>query len=121
MNHASDVQLPVDLTENERRGFWSKLRRSASRLPFARDLLAAYCCAMDSDTPRYVRVTLVGALAYFLMPADAVPDILAGLGFVDDASVLAAAIAAVRQHMRPYHFEEAETMLEELRTDSHHV
>jgi uncharacterized membrane protein YkvA (DUF1232 family) len=100
----------VKLTREQayvRRGFWSKLRRFAARLPFAEDLLAAYYCAFDRETPRHVQAALVGALAYFVLPFDVVPDMLPVLGFTDDAAVLATAIKLVASHMRPEHRDAA--------------
>src|SRR5437870_3177669 len=75
-----------------RSGFWAKAAGVAATLPFAEDLLTAYYCAFDHDTPMQVRAALVGALAYFVAPLDVVPDVLPLLGFADDAAVLAAAI-----------------------------
>jgi uncharacterized membrane protein YkvA (DUF1232 family) len=86
-----------------RRSFWSKLRRVAAALPFAEDLLAAWYCAFDRETPRHVQAALVGALAYFVLPFDVVPDMMPVLGFTDDAAVLAAALKLVSSHMRPEH------------------
>ena len=86
-----------------RRGFWSKLRRFASALPFAEDLLAAYYCAFDRETPRHVQAALIGALAYFVLPFDVVPDMMPVLGFTDDAAVLATALNLVASHIRPEH------------------
>ena len=94
-----------------RRGFWSKARRVASRLPFAEDLLAAYYCAFDRATPLQVKAALVGALAYFVLPADAIPDLLPILGYADDAAVLAAALRLVAGHIRPEHREAAQQAL----------
>lgn len=105
---------PAKLAEDEakvRGGFWRKLKRVVAQIPFAEDLLAAYYCAMDRATPAYVRAVLLGALAYFIMPADVVPDIVAIVGFTDDAAVLAAAIAAVRAHFRPEHRARAKAAL----------
>ena len=79
-----------------RRDFW----RKAARLPFAEDLLAAYYCAFDRATPVQVKATLVGALAYFVLPFDAVPDMLPLVGFTDDAAVLLAALRMVRAEHR---------------------
>jgi uncharacterized membrane protein YkvA (DUF1232 family) len=90
-----------------RRGFWAKLRRYAAALPFAEDLLAAYYCAFDRDTPRHVQIALIGALAYFILPFDAIPDMLPVLGFADDAAVLATAIKLVSSHIRPEHRDAA--------------
>jgi uncharacterized membrane protein YkvA (DUF1232 family) len=86
-----------------RRGFWVKLRRVGAGLPFAEDLLAAYYCAFDRDTPLKVKVALLGALAYFVLPFDAIPDVLPVIGFTDDAAVLATAIRLVAAHITPLH------------------
>ena len=96
---------------NVRGGFWAKLKRVVAKIPFAEDLLAAYYCAMDSTTPTYVRAVLLGALAYFILPADVVPDLVAVVGFSDDAAVLAAAIGAVRSHFKPEHRARAKAAL----------
>jgi uncharacterized membrane protein YkvA (DUF1232 family) len=90
-----------------RRGFWSKVRRIAAALPFAEDLLAAYYCAFDRNTPRHVQAALVGALAYFVLPFDVIPDMMPVLGFTDDAAVLATAVKLVSSHIRPEHREAA--------------
>ena len=86
-----------------RRDFWAKFRRFAARLPFAEDLLAAYYCAFDRDTPAHVRASLVAALAYFILPADAVPDLLPALGFADDAAVLAGVLRLMATAITPEH------------------
>jgi uncharacterized membrane protein YkvA (DUF1232 family) len=94
-----------------RRGFWTKMRRFAARLPFAEDLVAAYYCAFDRETPVQVRATLMAALAYFVLPADCIPDVLPALGFADDAAVLAAAIRMVATHITVEHREAAQRAL----------
>jgi uncharacterized membrane protein YkvA (DUF1232 family) len=100
----------VSLTREKayvRRGFWTKARRFAAALPFAEDLLAAYYCAFDRNTPRHVQAALIGALAYFVLPFDVIPDMLPVLGFTDDAAVLATALKLVSSHLRPEHREAA--------------
>jgi uncharacterized membrane protein YkvA (DUF1232 family) len=97
-----------------RRDFWGKLRRFAAGLPFAEDLLAAYYCAFDRQTPGHVRVVLLGALAYFVLPFDAIPDMLPLFGFTDDAAVLATAIKLVSDSMLPKHREAARQALERM-------
>ncbi len=91
--------------------FWDKLRKTLGRIPFVEDALAAYYCATDGKTPLFVRAVLMGALAYFIVPADVIPDFIVGLGYTDDASVLAAAIAAVRANLKPGHFAAARAFL----------
>jgi uncharacterized membrane protein YkvA (DUF1232 family) len=94
------------------RGFWGKLRRALAFLPFAEDLVAARYCAFDPATPAYVKAVLMAALAYFILPADVIPDFVAGFGFTDDAAVLLAALKAVNDHLRPEHRAKAKTWLE---------
>ncbi|MGH6906054.1 MAG: YkvA family protein [Geminicoccaceae bacterium] len=106
--------LPVSYSPPDQERFWRKIRRVAARIPFAEDLLAAYFCAVDRQTPTYVRAVLCGAVAYFVLPADMIPDVLAPLGFTDDASVIAAAIAAVGGHLRPHHRDAARERLDRL-------
>lgn len=113
------VVLPPDIQAKEdkvRKGFWKKLRRFAGQLPFANDLVTAYYCAMDPNTPLHVRATLLGALAYFIMPIDIVPDFIAGLGFADDAAILAYAIRTVSDHIKPEHRTAAAKALEKENT-----
>src|SRR3979490_2275712 len=97
--------------ESVRRRFWSKLKRVVAKLPFAEDLLAAYYGAFDKETPRHVQVTLLGAIAYFILPFDFIPDMLPVLGFTDDAAVLATAIRLAATHITPEHRNAARAAL----------
>ena len=98
--------------EAVKRNFWRKLRQGAAKLPFAEDLLAAYYCAFDRDTPRQVQAALLAALAYFVMPFDALPDHMPCLGLTDDAAILASALRMVATHIRPEHRAAARAALE---------
>lgn len=115
---AEEIQLPAVIERNEekvRLGFWSKFTRVAASIPFAGDLLAAYYCTKDPQTPIRVRAVLLAALAYFVVPIDMIPDFIAGLGYGDDATVLMAALGLISQHLKPEHREEAERTLAKLR------
>ena len=83
--------------------FWPKLKRVAGRVPFVDDLVAAYFCAMDPATPMRVRGMLTASLAYFILPADLIPDLLGGLGFADDMALLTAVVGLVSAHITPTH------------------
>jgi uncharacterized membrane protein YkvA (DUF1232 family) len=107
-------QLPATLAKNERtvaKGFWKKLAALAGKIPFAEELAAAYFCAFDAATPTKVKAMLMAALAYFVLPIDVIPDFLAGLGFTDDAAVVAGTIALVARHMKPEHYAKARAAL----------
>ena len=111
---APEVNVPK-LADDERvveDGLWRKVRETLGRIPFTEDAVAAYYCAVDRATPLTVKAILMGALAYFVMPADVIPDFIAGLGYTDDAAVLIAAIKAIRVHLRPEHRDKARKFLE---------
>ena len=97
--------------DSVRRRFWIKFKQVVAKIPFAEDLLAAYYCAFDRETPRHVQAALLGALAYFILPFDFMPDMLPILGFTDDAAVLATAIRMVSSHITPDHREAARAAL----------
>src|SRR5215468_9813094 len=97
--------------DSVRRRFWIKFKQVVEKLPFAEDLLAAYYCAFDRETPRHVQAALLGALAYFILPFDFLPDMLPILGFTDDAAVLATAIRRVAIHITTEHREAARAAL----------
>jgi uncharacterized membrane protein YkvA (DUF1232 family) len=107
-------RLVADEAELRRR-FWKKLKGLAARLPFAEDLIAAHYCAFDRQTPLHVKAVLVGALAYFVVPVDFIPDVLPIIGYSDDAAVLAAAIKLVSSHVKPDHREAARQTLARMR------
>jgi uncharacterized membrane protein YkvA (DUF1232 family) len=110
----ASVQLPAVIARNTRtveKSFWKKLLRVAGRVPFAEDLAAAYFCATDPVTPGRVKAILIAALAYFVIPTDAIPDFVAGLGFTDDAAVLAMAVGLVSGYIKPRHHEKARRAL----------
>lgn len=86
-----------------RAGFWRTFRKAAGQIPFAEDVVAAYYCALDPATPGKSKAVLFGALAYFIMPVDAIPDMLAFVGFSDDIAVLTLALATVRSNMTDAH------------------
>lgn len=86
-----------------RAGFWRTFAKAAKQIPLAEDVVAAYYCALDPNTPGKAKAVLLGALAYFIMPMDAVPDFLALVGFSDDIAVLSLAIATVRSNLTEAH------------------
>jgi uncharacterized membrane protein YkvA (DUF1232 family) len=112
--------VPTVVRVNEvrvQKGFWPKIRRTAARIPFARQVISVYYSARDPETPPAAKGIMLGALAYFVMPIDAIPDIFAGIGFTDDAAVIAALVATVGAHIRQRHKDQAEAALERLRQD----
>lgn len=90
------------------------LKRIARRIPFAEDALALYHCARDPATETRVKLIVLAALAYLVLPIDTIPDIVPFLGFGDDAAVIAAAVASVRGSVTEAHRARARETLEGL-------
>lgn len=100
------TRAPGSTQDNEtsvRENFWRTAKRAARQVPFMEDVVAAYYCALDRKTPLKAKGVLLAALGYFVLPTDAIPDFILGVGFTDDAAVLMAAITAIRANMKPAH------------------
>lgn len=93
---------------------WNLIRRIARKIPFAEDVLALYYCARDPMTETRVKLIILAALGYFVLPTDILPDIMPILGFTDDAAVIAAAVAAVRGSITDLHRRKARDQLDTL-------
>jgi uncharacterized membrane protein YkvA (DUF1232 family) len=98
-----------------RQNFWPKLQQNMARIPFADEVLAAWYCATDAKTPLKVKGTLFGALAYFILPIDVIPDVILGLGFTDDLAVLMTAMTLVKNHITPEHRDRARETIARLK------
>mgnify|MGYP003436442358 CR=1 FL=1 len=98
-----------------RQNFWPKLQQNLARIPFADEVLAAWYCATDAKTPLKVKGTLFGALAYFILPIDVVPDVILGLGFTDDLAVLMTAMTLVKNHITQEQRDRARETIERLK------
>lgn len=104
-----------DEAQNEklvRARFTAKAKRYFSRMPLAQETVAMYFCLLDPATPLWVKGTAAAALAYFVMPLDAIPDLLPLVGMSDDAGVLAAALAALASHITAEHRARARAWME---------
>ena len=110
--------LPAVQKVNEmrvRKGFWPKMRRTAARIPFADQALSVWYAARDPDTPMTAKGLMLGALAYFVLPVDAIPDIFAGIGYTDDAAVITALLALVGANIKRRHRDQAEDAVQRLK------
>jgi len=89
---------PADYSE---RDFWRKLTafgRAAGRDLIERSLWLYYA-ADAPDTPKWAKATVYGSLAYFILPVDAVPDIVPAAGFSDDLTVLVFAVTTIAAYI----------------------
>lgn len=91
--------------------FWQKVWQTVGKVPFVDEVVAVWFCARDPATPKHVKAALLGAVAYFVLPFDVVPDLLVGLGYADDFAVLAAVIRTVLPHIKDHHRAQAREAL----------
>jgi uncharacterized membrane protein YkvA (DUF1232 family) len=112
--------VPATVRVNEvrvQKGFWPKVRRVATKIPFARELLSVWYSARDDETPMRSKGLMLAGLAYFVLPFDVIPDVITGLGFTDDAAVLFALLNVVGRSVKPRHKQAADEALDRLRRD----
>lgn len=89
-------------------GFWAKVKRYAAKVPFAKEVVTLYYCSTDPKTPLSAKVKAIGALAYWIMPIDLIPDFIPVAGFVDDATAVLIAYKAISGQITEEHREKAE-------------
>ena len=66
-----------------------------------------YYAMRDADTPGWAKTTILAALGYFIVPLDAIVDVLPGAGYADDLGVIIFALGTVAAHVKPAHLEQA--------------
>jgi uncharacterized membrane protein YkvA (DUF1232 family) len=116
----SRALVPSVMRLNEQRvmrGFWPKIRKVAARVPFAADALAVWYCARDDETPTSAKGMMLAALAYFVLPADALPDIIPIIGYTDDAAVFATLVGLLGRNLKPRHHQAARQAISRLRDE----
>ena len=93
--------------------FWEKVAKFAIQAgrEVIEKALVLYYCLQDSDTPAWTKAVIVGALGYFIVPLDAIPDLTPMVGFTDDLGALAVALAVVAAHVKPKHGKMAKEKL----------
>ncbi|MEN8134627.1 MAG: YkvA family protein [Thermodesulfobacteriota bacterium] len=90
------------MTDNfDEGGFWEKVKRFAQQAgrEVIEKALWLYYAAQEAETPRWAKTVIYGALAYFILPVDAIPDAIPAAGYTDDLGALAAAIATVSMYV----------------------
>ena len=108
----SDLMLDPEKITKILNAFPSKLSANANKIPFKTQLTAAYYAVRDPNTSIKVKATLAAALAYFILPTDFFPDLIAGIGFTDDFAVLMLVIKRLGPAITKDHYELARRRLE---------
>ena len=82
-------------------GFWNKVKKVAQKAG-AKVIYVAlilYYELMDPNVSPKEKAIIIGALGYFILPIDLIPDAIPVAGFTDDLAALMAAYAYVKTHL----------------------
>jgi len=95
--------------EYSENSFWDKVTNVAKTAgkEVIEKALTLFYYAKDSDTPSKDKVIVFGALGYFILPIDVIPDALLPLGFTDDLGVIVAAYNALAKNITNEHKQKA--------------
>ena len=67
----------------------------------AKPALEGYELIVDNSTPKQVKMSIIGALTYLIVPVDLIPDFIPAAGFSDDLIALTAVISLWQQYITP--------------------
>jgi uncharacterized membrane protein YkvA (DUF1232 family) len=94
--------------------FWDKVKllagKAGSKLIY--HALVLYYTLMDPKTPMRYKAIIAGALGYFILPVDLVPDFLPFAGLADDWAALIAAVSYVVAAINPENKAKAKEKVE---------
>lgn len=99
--------------EFDEKSFWDKIASAAGKAgrEVLETALSLFYCLTDKETPHWARLLIVGALAYFVMPIDAIPDFLVPAGYTDDLAILVGAVSALKHSLTQAHKDQAREWL----------
>ena len=80
-----------------------KVQSVGRRFPLLDDVRALYRYMTDGEVPWYSKGLVIAALAYFISPLDAVPDVAPILGYLDDIGVIALVLRHIGKRLQPYY------------------
>lgn len=101
---------------------WRKVAKvaKAAGLKAIYAVLLLYYVSVDPGTPWKAKMIIYGALGYFILPVDFLPDTLPIVGFTDDMAALTAALKAVWEYITPNIHERAFQRLRTWFPDANH-
>lgn len=82
-------------------GFWSKVTKYAKKAghEVIEKALWLYYAAQGPETPIWAKTAIYGALGYFILPLDVIPDFAPVVGYSDDLGVLGTALVTVSSYI----------------------
>ncbi len=96
----SEVNERIEFVEEN---LWMKLEKAGKKISFAKDVLALFNYIKDPDVVWYRKAIVVAALVYFIVPVDAIPDLIPFFGYLDDLGVIAALLKYLGHELQEYY------------------
>lgn len=96
---------------------WEKIGRVAKKMgaTVVRPVFQLYYMLQDPDVPVRQKAYIVGALGYFILPVDLIPEwILSVVGFTDDLAVMGLVLRMVKDSLTPAIRNRADAKVSEL-------
>ena len=86
------------------RSFWKKIERVAKKVgaTVLRPVFTLYYMLQDEKVPLQHKAYIIGALGYFILPFDLIPEsVLPIIGFTDDVAVMTFVLKMVKDSITP--------------------
>lgn len=83
--------------------FWEKVERVGKKISFTKDIKALFNYFTDPHISWYRKSIVLGALVYFIVPIDSIPDIAPLIGYLDDLGVITAVIKYLGSELTKYY------------------
>jgi len=96
----SEVNEKIEFVEEN---LWTKLEKAGKKISFAKDILALFNYIKDPAVAWYRKAIVVAALVYFIVPVDAIPDLIPFFGYLDDLGVIAALLKYLGHELQEYY------------------
>jgi uncharacterized membrane protein YkvA (DUF1232 family) len=81
--------------------FWEKLKKFAKKAgsSVVYSVLLLYYTLQKPEVPTKTKAIIIGALGYFILPFDLIPDVAVGVGYTDDLAALGIALLQVAMYI----------------------
>ncbi len=89
-----DIQLIIKMIKpNLFKFIYSRLHKLGIKLIYS--VLLMFYAYQSEKTPPWAKRIILGAIAYLLMPIDAIPDLTPFIGFTDDLGVISFGLVSI--------------------------
>ena len=101
LNHPDKIDRMLKRLEKKLQGL-PKLGGALAYIPKMGMLINCYIRGQYTDVPIGTIVGVIGVILYFILPIDAIPDFVPGVGYLDDAAVASGSLYLVKNDLDEY-------------------